>query len=579
MPVHNSEIADKLNETADLLEIKGENQFRIRAYRGAARTIESLSQDAAQMTEAGKDLSELPGIGRDLAGKIKKIVSTGTFPLLDRLHKQVPAGLRDIMKVSGMGGKRVKKMFEALKVKNIDDLKTAARRHEIRELEGFGEKIEQSIIEGIERMETAKPRMPIAVVDEIARPLLEYLSREKKVKNIDAAGSYRRRTETVGDLDILVTCKQGSQIMDRFTKYENVEKVVSQGNTKSTVLLRSGFQVDLRVLPQVSYGSALVYFTGSKAHNVAIRRIALKKKLKMNEYGVFKLPSGRRKKERRIAGKSEKQVYQTIDLSYIPPELRENRGEVEAAKKRKLPKLIELDDIRGDLHVHTARTDGKYSLKDMVEAAQRRGYEYVGVTDHSKKVRVAHGMDKKRLREEIRAIDKLQKKVKGITILKGIEVDILEDGSLDLPQSVLKDLDFTVCSVHSKFKLSRKKQTGRVLKAMDNAHFSIFAHPTGRRINEREPYEIDIEEILRGARERNVLVELNAHPHRLDLNDRGCKTAKELGVKIVISTDAHAAGDLDSMRFGVGQARRGWLEKKDVANTRNLKQLRRLLKR
>jgi len=362
--------------------------------------------------------------------------------------------------------------------------------------------------------------------------------------------------------------------MDRLGDYEDVEKVISKGNTRSTVALRSGFHVDLRVLPQVSYGAALFYFTGSREHNIAVRKLGVKRGLKINEYGVFK-----GKKEKRIAGRTEEEVYKQVKLPYIEPELRENRGEIEAARNGKLPRLITLKDIRGDLHVHTSETDGRYSLDEMVQAAKDHGYEYVAITDHSKRVSMAHGLDKKRLAEQIRAIDKLNGTIKGIIVLKSIEVDILEDGSLDLPDDILKELDFTVCAVHYNTKLSRKKQTERIIRAMDNCYFNILAHPSGRLINKREPYDLDWERLMEAAKDRGCLMELNAHPDRLDLTDRYCKMAKETGLKVAISTDAHSITNLDFMRFGVYQARRGWLGKEDVLNTRPLKEIRKLLKR
>jgi len=360
--------------------------------------------------------------------------------------------------------------------------------------------------------------------------------------------------------------------MEHFISYEDVRKVIAKGETRSTVLLRSGLQVDLRMVPEASYGAALHYFTGSKAHNIAIRTMGVRRKLKINEYGVFK-------GSRWIAGRTEGEVYKQVGLPFIEPELRENWGEIEAADERRLPKLITLKDIRGDLHVHTKETDGRNSLKEMVEASVKLGYEYVAITNHSKQVTVARGLDVKGMRALIRKIDRLREKTQGITILKSGEVDILESGSLDLPNSILKELDLTVCAVHSKFNLSRERQTERIIRAMDNPYFNILAHPSGRLINEREPYEVDMERLMKAAKQRNCHLELNAHPDRLDLTDIYCKMAKEMGVKVAVSTDAHSTGDLRFMRFGIGQARRGWLEPEDVLNTRSLKRLVSLLKR
>ncbi len=573
MPVHNSDIAKVLNQTADLLEIKGENQFRIRAYRNAARTIESLSKSAAQIIGEDGDLSQYAGIGKDLAGKIKQIVEQGQFPLFNDLKKEIPIELTRLMHVSGLGAKRVAALYHELNITSVGKLKKALEKGHIAELEGFGKKTEQNIREEIERLEKQQShRSKLSVAEQIALPLLDYLKRAKGIKNIDIAGSFRRRKETVKDLDILVTCKRGSNIMDHFTKYEDVQKVISKGKTKSSVLLKSDFQVDVRLVPQVSYGAAMVYFTGSKEHNIAIRKIGIKKKLKVNEYGVFRGHD-------RVAGKSESAVYKKAGLPFIPPELRENRGEIEAAQKKKLPELITLDAVKGDLHAHSKATDGRHTIEQMANAAKDRGYQYLAMTDHSQHVTVAGGLAPKDLRRQLEKIDKLNDKLKGFTILKGCEVDILEDGTLDLPDEVLKELDIRICSVHYKFKLSRKKQTERIIKAMDNPYFNILGHPTGRLINERPPYDIDMEKIIAAAKERRCLLELNAHPDRLDLSDSDCKMAKEAGVKIAICTDAHQTDHLQYMKFGIGQARRGWLETADVANTRTLSQLKQLLKR
>jgi DNA polymerase (family 10) len=572
VPIHNADIADIFNEVADLLDIQGANQFRIRAYRSAARTVQDLPRSAADMVEEGEDLSRLPGIGKDLAGKIETIVRTGTLPLLKELGGETPQELSALMDVAGLGPKRIKKLYRELGVKSIGDLEKAARAHGLRGLEGFGEKTEQNVLKDIARLRRRSGRIKIHVADEIAKAYAEYLKRDKGVKELTVAGSYRRRKETVGDLDILASVRKGTDIMDRFVSYENVERVLSKGTTKSTVLLRSGAQVDLRVIPQASYGAALHYFTGSKAHNIAVRTIGVKKKLKINEYGVFR-------GQKRIAGRREEEVFEQVGLPYIPPELRENRGEIEAAREGKLPKLITLEDIRGDLHAHTKRTDGKNTLEEMAEGARERGYEYLAITEHSKHVTVARGLDEKALAQEIKKIEKLNGRLRGITLLKGIELDILEDGSLDLPDRILKELDVVVCSVHYKFNLSREKQTERVMRAMDNPCFNIFAHPSGRLIGEREPYEIDMERVLEHAGQNGCFLEVNAHPERLDLVDVHCKEAKEMGVKLAICTDAHSVANLDFMRYGIGQARRGWLEAGDVINTRSLKDLRKLLKR
>ena len=572
MPVQNSDVSDIFNKVADLLEIEGANPFRVRAYRNAARTISSLPRSVSDMIESEENLTELPGIGEDLAGKIKEVVQTGSLAQLEALESSTPSELSRLMKVAGLGPKRVKAIYENLGVVDLKSLKEAAEKGKVRELEGFGKKTEQTILEELEDVEDREERIKLMEAEQRASPLVAYLRKTKGIKEITVAGSYRRRKETVGDLDILVTCKKGSNVMDRFAEYEDVKKVVSKGTTRSTIVLRSGLHVDLRVLRQVSYGAALHYFTGSKAHNIAVRKLGVKKKVKINEYGVFK-------GKKRTAGKTEKQVFEAVNLPYIEPELRENRGEVEAAQKGSLPQLVGLDDIRGDLHAHTKKTDGHASLKEMADAAKAHGYDYLGITDHSKKVTMARGLDAKRLAEQIKEIDRLNGKLKDIVILKGIEVDILEDGSLDLGDDILKELDLTVCSVHYHRKLSKKKMTERIIRAMDNPYFNIFAHPTGRLINERNPYEIDLERIMEAAKERCCYLEVNAHPDRLDLTDRHCKMAKDMGLKLAVSTDAHSVADLDFIRYGLDQARRGWLEADDIINTRSLRELRKRLKR
>jgi len=413
-------------------------------------------------------------------------------------------------------------------------------------------------------------RLPEA--EDIAAPLVAYLKKTPGVKEICVAGSLRRCRETIGDLDILVTAKKHSPVMERFIAYEEVSGVISRGETRSTVVLRSGLHVDLRVVPQVSYGAALCYFTGSKAHNIALRTLALDKGYKLNEYGLFR-------GAKRIGGKSEQEIYARLGLAWVEPEMREDRGEIERARTGRLPRLITREDIRGDLHSHTNATDGRDSLEAMAEAARARGYEYLAVTDHSQHVTVAHGLDKKRLLEEIRRIDRLNEKLDGIVILKSCEVDILEDGSLDLPDGVLRELDFTVCAVHYNFNLPEKKQTERIIRAMDNPCFNILAHPTGRLINRREAYAIDIPAVVTAAKQRGCFLELNSQPARLDLTDTSCQLAKEMGLKVAISTDAHGVDQLDYLRYGIGQARRGWLEPGDVLNTRPLAKLKKLLKR
>jgi DNA polymerase (family 10) len=572
VPVHNNEIADLFDQLADLLDIEDANPFRIRAYRNAARFVRSHPESIAELVGAGADLTELPGIGKDLAAKIEVIVRTGHLPLLEETAARTPRVLSDLMRIPGLGPKRVKTLYRTLKIRSVEDLKRAAAAGRIQQLPGFGAKTERTILTGVEQLARQGRRVKLHAAEEVASALVAHLARCAGVKQVTVAGSYRRRRETVGDLDILVTAARSSPVIEHFVGYDEVAEVLSAGGTRSTVRLRSGLQVDLRVVPENAYGAALHYFTGSKAHNIAVRKLGAKRGYKLNEYGVFR-------GDKRVAGKTEQDVFATAGLPFIPPELREDRGEIEAAKAGRLPNLVELTDIRGDLHCHTAASDGSDSVEDLAAAAKKRGYEYLAINDHTKHVTIAHGLDEKRLREQLMAIDELNAKLRGVTLLKSAEVDILEDGSLDLPDRILKELDFTVCAVHYQFGLPERRQTQRVLRAMDNRYFTILAHPTGRLINERQPYAIDLDRIMVAARERGCILELNAHPDRLDLNDEACRLAKEHGVKIAISTDTHRTRDLDFMRFGIDQARRGWLTANDVVNTRGLAELRTLLKR
>lgn len=572
MPVHNADIADIFNRMADLLEIQGANPFRVRAYRNAARTVGELSRSAADMVREGEDLSRLAGIGKDLAGKIAEIAETGKLRALETLKGEMPEELGVLMRVAGLGPKRVLALYRELGVSGLKELEKAAKENRIRDLPGFGGKTEENILAEIARRKEAGERVKLLVADEVAESMVRHLKNTEGVKDIVVSGSYRRRKETVGDLDILVTCGKGNGVMDSFTGYEDVERVLSKGETRSSVLLRSGLKVDLRVVPEESYGAALHYFTGSKAHNIAIRKLGVRKGLKINEYGVFR-------GERRVAGRTEEEVFGEVGLPFIEPELREDRGEIEAAREKRLPKLISPADIRGDLHVHTRLTDGRASLEEMALAARGLSYEYLAVTEHSRHVTVARGLDESALGGQIREIDKLNEKLPGILLLKSIELDILEDGSLDLGDDILRELDLVVCSVHYKFNLPAQKQTERIIRAMDNPYVNIFSHPTGRLINERDAYDVDMERLMEAAKERGCFLELNAHPDRLDLADVHCKMAREMKLKVAISTDAHSVNGLGYMRFGIWQARRGWLEADDVINTRKWKDLKKLLER
>lgn len=570
MAVHNDDIARIFEEMADLLEIEEANPFRVRAYRNAARTIRGLSRELYQLIEENRDLTELPGIGKDLSAKIKEILETGTSTALQKLHKEVPISVEDLLKIPGLGSKRVKHLYHEMGIQNLEQLETAARTGKLHTFPGFGIKLEQNILENISALRSSQKRFLRNIAITYAEPLVQYLRKDKTVKNVVIAGSYRRGMESVGDLDILVTANKTGRIMERFIKYEEVKHIVSRGPTRATVILECGLQVDLRLVQEKSFGSALHYFTGSKAHNIRIRRMAQQHGLKINEYGVFR-------GNRHVAGKTEESVFRSVGLPFIPPELREDRGEIRAALEHKLPELVTQADIKGDLHAHTIATDGQASIKAMALAAAKKGFRYLAITDHSRHLIIAHGLEPQQLLKQVDEIDKLNSTLRGITLLKGVEVDILEDGALDLPDKVLEKLDLVVGAVHSKFNLSRKKQTDRILRAMDNRYFSILAHPSGRLLFEREPYDVDMEKIIRHARERGCFLELNSQPLRLDLTDIYCQLARDEDVLIAINSDSHRENGFDNIRFGIDQARRGWLEKKDVLNTRSLKSLKKLL--
>ena len=570
MPVLNPDIARIFDEIADLLEIEDANPFRVRAYRNAARLVQGLSNDVKTMVESGEDLTELPGIGDDLAKKIIEIVTTGHCSFLEKLEKQTPPALTELLKVPGLGPKRVKALWHELDVETVEQLARAAQEKRIRSIPGFGEKTEARIQKTLLAHLAAVPRFPIAIAAPYAAALVHYLQNIPGVRRVVVAGSFRRGKDTVGDLDILATATADSPVMERFTAYEDVAEVLSQGTTRATVILRNKLQVDLRAVDESAYGAALHYFTGSKSHNIAIRRMGQDMGLKVNEYGIF------RGKER-IAGDTEESVYATVGLPYIEPELRENRGEIQAARAGHLPKLVAMDDLRGDLHAHSKASDGRYSVRDMAAAAKAAGLEYLAITEHSRHLAVARGLDPVRLRRQMDEIDALNRELDGITLLKSIEVDILEDGRLDLPDSILGDLDLVVAAVHSQFDLTSGKQTARILKAMDSPHFTILAHPSGRLIGSREAMDVDMPRVIRHARERGCFLEINAQPERLDLVDSHARMAKEEGVLLAVSSDAHSIYDFANLHFGLQQAQRGWLEKKDVLNTRTLKELRPLL--
>jgi len=558
VPLHNADIAAVFEEIADLLELGDENPFRIRAYRNAARVVGSLSLDLAARLAEGAELPKLPGIGADLGGKIREIAATGSCKLLEQLRRKFPAGITALLALPGLGPKRVRALHEA-RIDSLEDLRRAARAGRLPALPGFGEKTAQRIVAAAEARLVAPRRFKLAVAAQYAEPLAKYLGAV-------VAGSYRRMKDTVGDLDFLVVSSKPEEVSARFVRYPEVREVLAQGTTRSSVRLASGMQADLRVVPRQSYGAALHYFTGSKAHNIAVRKLGIERGLKINEYGVWR-------GEKRIGGETEESVYAAVGLPYIEPELRENQGELEAARRGELLRLLELSDLRGDLHAHTSASDGHNTLREMALAAKARGLEYLAITDHSRRLAMAHGLDPRRLEQQMAEIDDVNRELRGITVLKGIEVDILEDGSLDLPDSILSKLDLVVAAVHGGFGLSRARQTARVLKALDNPHVSILAHPTGRLLGEREACELDMLAVVRKAKRRGMALELNAHPDRLDLNDVHCRMAKDEGVLVAVGSDAHGVDGFEVLRYGVGQARRGWLEKKDVLNARPLAKL------
>jgi len=568
MPLHNADIARVFEDIADLLELDDENPFRIRAYRNASRIIGDLQLDLAASIRRGEEPPKLPGIGEDLSEKIHEIVTTGHCALLDRLRKKTPAAITELLRIPNLGPKRVKALYRGLEVRTLEELYRAARDGRIRGLPGFGEKSELNILQSVEARLSKARRFKLAVAAQYADAVADYLRKASGVGQVVVAGSLRRMRETVGDIDILATADASSDVMSRFVGYEEVQEVLSRGDTRSSVRLASGIQVDLRVVPRESYGAALHYFTGSKAHNIAIRRLAQARGLKLNEYGVFR-------GQKRVSGETEESVFASVGLPYVPPELREDRGEIEAARAGRLPRLVELGDLKGDLHCHSRWTDGHHSIREMALAAKARGLEYLAITDHSRRIAAVHGLDPSRLREQIDEIGRTE--VAGITLLKGIEVDILEDGTLDLPDLLLAELDIVVAAVHSSFNLPRARQTERILRALDHPRVTMLAHPLGRLIDAREPYEVDMLKIIRRAAARGRFLELNAHPERLDLSDTHCRMAKDEGVLVAISSDAHSVQQFDNLRYGIGQARRGWLEKKDVLNALSLRELRRLL--
>lgn len=562
--VSNADVARILRETADLLDIGGENPFRIRAYRNAARVIEELAMPVASLAARGpKLLDDLPGIGADLAGKIIEIVRTGSLGQLRELQRTTAPGALELLRVSGIGPKRARLLAERLGVRSIRDLARAARAHRIRNLPGFGARSEAKILAEATRREIAAPRMLRAMAAPLADSLVSRLEAVPGVRRVGVAGSFRRGRETVGDLDLLVTADDRPSVLRAFGGAPDVEQVLARGPTRMSVRLRGGLQADLRILDDDAWGAGLYYFTGSKAHNIAVRAMARERGLKINEYGVWR-------GTRRVAGRTEAEVAATVGLPLIPPELRENRGEIEAARAGTLPRLVQLSDIRGDLQTHTTDSDGRDPLEAMAEAAEALGYEYLAITDHTPHVRVAGGLDAAGFRAQMRRIDALNARLTRLTLLKGAEVDILPDGSLDLDDDTLAALDIVLVSLHSRLDLDPAAQTARVTRALRHRSVDVFAHPTGRLINGRAGARFDFAEVCRVAAGEGKMLEVNAQPSRLDLDDVSARAAIARGVTLTIGTDAHATAELGFMRWGVDQARRGWVTARDVLNTRPL---------
>ncbi|HXX56805.1 MAG TPA: DNA polymerase/3'-5' exonuclease PolX [Thermodesulfovibrionales bacterium] len=562
----NQQIARIFNEIADLLEIKGENLFRVRAYRRAAMNIDGLPDDVASLPE--KRLLEVPGIGRDLAGKIGEYVATGRIKTHDDLKREIPEGLSVLLTVPSLGPKTAKLLHETLKIKDIDELERLARDQRLSGLPGIKKKTEENILKGIEMVKRGKDRRPIGRVRPIAEEILSQLRDKAPAKELCLAGSLRRWKESVNDIDILATSRDPRKVMSAFVHLPQVKEVLLQGPTKSSVIIADGIQVDLRVVEDESFGAALAYFTGSKAHNIRLRELAVKAGLKLNEYGIF-----RESDKKRLGGRREEDVYRLLGLPYIPPELREDSGEIETAAEGRLPKLITVKDMKGDLHVHTKRSDGSHTIEELIEAARERGYEYIAITDHTKGLGVARGLNEERLIDEMTEVRAINRRLRGFRLFMGAEVDIRSDYTLDLPDDLLRQLDIVVASVHSGFRQTKEQLTGRLISAIKNPYVTILAHPTGRLIGERDAYEVDMERVFAAAREEGKAIEINAYPLRLDLNDTHAKKAKELGIPMAINTDTHVANQFAYMTYGVSTARRGWLEKGDVINTLSTKNL------
>lgn len=577
--MNNKQISTIFSRIADMLEVKNENIFRVRAYRTAGQNILNLSRDLQDVHKEDPDkIGSIQGVGKDLKEKIIEMITTGDLEYYRDLMKEFKPGFLDLLDISGLGPKKLKKLRAELNVENIDDLEKVCRNGKLAALDGMGEKTQNKLLESISHFRQREGRMLLTEADAWADEIIDHLKGSRLFKRIEKAGSLRRGKETVGDIDILTVAPDIDKAMNCFTDLPGIETVIGKGKTKSSISLKEGPQVDLRVIDEKCFGAAHVYFTGSQQHNIKLRHLAKKNNWKVSEYGVFSIAKSGR--ETFIAGKTEEELYKKLGMDWIPPEMRENRGEIEAALSGKLPEdLIGIKSIKGDLHLHTDETDGRSSLEEIIAKAKSKKYKYIAITNHSELVRIANGMDEKRLLEHMEQVRKAASKEKNIKIIFGSEVDMLEDGTLDYPDSVLKELDVVIAAIHSKFALSKEKQTNRVLKAMDNRHVNFLAHPSGRLITTRKPLELDFEKIFKKAAENNVFLEINTHGERIDLNDNNCARAKELGARFVINTDAHEDIQMDKMKYGVMTARRAWLGKKDVLNTYSFAKMMKELKK
>lgn len=561
------EIAELFSEMGDLLELQGENPFRVRAYRRAAQQLEQFTGSLETLEKEGR-LKELPGIGEDLAKKIAEYFSTGHIRAIDQLRRQSPEGVLEMLRIPGVGPKTAQLLSKKLNVESVSQLKSAIEKHKLRTLPGFQAKKEQAILKGIEILQKGQARMHLGIAWPLAQTILEFLRKVPGVTRVSSAGSLRRMRETIGDLDILAASATAQRTMKAFCESPFCQRVLVSGETKTSVLTPEGIQVDLRVVKPESFGAALQYFTGSKEHNVHLREMAIRQGLKINEYGIFRL-----KNNRKIGGREEADIYKALGLSWMPPELREDAGELDAAKTGKLPKLVEAEDLRGDFHIHSNWSDGNAPLADVAKAGADKGYEYIALCDHSQSLKVANGMSVARLRSQMKEVAALNARFKRFRILMGAEVDILNDGSMDYPDEVLADLDFVVGSIHSGFTQNEAALTRRMITAMHNPYVTLIAHPTGRLMGQREPYAINLEAVFKAAKETKTAVEINAYPKRLDLCDTAARRAKEAGAMLAISTDTHALENFDNMTFGLGVARRAWLEPKNLLNCLDLSAL------